>query len=117
MDKDNSYKLLTNVNNMKNQIGSLETKDSTNKPIESIPKNEAMNTGPKVNLPRFDIESVNECLKVINAALNKGAKIGAYTIDDSYLIKISMNNLEKAIGGLKEYQNFLLALQDAQTKI
>lgn len=38
-----------------------------------------------------------ESMKVLNNALNKSAKTGAFTIDESYMIKIAISNMEKLI--------------------
>jgi hypothetical protein len=38
-----------------------------------------------------------EAIKLINNALNKACKTGTFSLDESYIIKIAMSTLEKAI--------------------
>lgn len=38
-----------------------------------------------------------ESLKLITNALNKACKSGAFLLDESYIIKIALSNLEKAV--------------------
>lgn len=60
-----------------------------------------------------------ESIKLINNALNKACKSGAFTLDESYVIKIAISNLEKAVDLLEQpnkgssQQQY--SLQDGQT--
>lgn len=45
----------------------------------------------------IDLTKPEECLKLVNTMLNKSCKAGVYTIDEAYLIKLSMITLEKTI--------------------
>jgi hypothetical protein len=38
-----------------------------------------------------------ESMKLLNNALNKACKTGAFTVDEAYLIKVSATNMEKLI--------------------
>ena len=43
-----------------------------------------------------------ESIKLVNNALNKACKTGAFTLDESYVIRIAMSNLEKAVDLLEQ---------------
>ncbi len=43
----------------------------------------------------LDLAQIKECIKLVNNALNKASKTGAYNIDEAYLIKVAMANIEK----------------------
>ncbi len=43
----------------------------------------------------IDLAQVKECIKLVNNALNKASKGGVYNIDEAYLIKVAMSNIEK----------------------
>lgn len=45
----------------------------------------------------IDLNNPDECLKLLNTLLNKSCKAGVYTIDEAYLIKLSLMTLEKTI--------------------
>jgi len=45
----------------------------------------------------IDLNKSNECIKLINNALNKACKGGIFSIDEAYLIKIAFSNIEKII--------------------
>ena len=41
----------------------------------------------------FNFAQIKESFKMINLSLEKGCKAGVFNLDESYLIKISLNNL------------------------
>jgi len=49
----------------------------------------------------IDKEQMNESLKLITNALNKACTNGTYNIDEAYLIKIALNNLNKLLEFMK----------------
>ena len=49
-----------------------------------------------------------ESIKLITNALNKACKTGAFTLDESYIIKIALSNLEKAIDTLEQPSKTLI---------
>ena len=48
------------------------------------------------------IEGVKESLKMINACLDKGNKAGAYSLDEAYVAKVALNNLNQAVTALEK---------------
>lgn len=44
-----------------------------------------------------DMTQMKESLKLINNALNRASKAGVYNIDEAYLIKLAVGNMEKLI--------------------
>lgn len=42
-------------------------------------------------------QQYKESLKIITNALNKACKSGAFVLDESYIIKIALANLEKLV--------------------
>jgi len=63
----------------------------------------------------LNIVQLNESCKLIKNALNKACLAGSFNIDEAYLIKIAINNLEKSTGVLEKYQEFAQDLQNKQT--
>ena len=41
----------------------------------------------------------SDAIKILNSLANKASKAGAYTIDEAYLIKVSLHTLTLAIDG------------------
>lgn len=63
-------------------------------------------TGPQTSkqVESIDMNQLNESFKVVVNALNKGCKEGAYNLDESYLIKIALSNVDKSIQLLDQHQ-------------
>jgi len=65
--------------------------------------------------PILDLNQIKEALRVLNVSLNKGAKGGVYTIDEAYVIKISISHIEKTVEVFEQYQNNHVNDKDKQT--
>lgn len=63
-----------------------------------------MNLDHSHNPPFLDMTQLKEALRVINVSLNKSAKSGVYTLDEAYVVKISLSQFEKAVEILDQYQ-------------
>ena len=62
--------------------------------------------------PIVNFEKVNESLKLVSAALNKSCKGGVFeSIDEAYLARISLANLESAVKILEQHQNLFVEKQ------
>lgn len=75
-----------------------------------------MNFGTEVKddstkLELLDIGKLNDTVKMVGSALNTGCKGGIFSLDDAYLLKIGVSNLEKAVKVLDSYQKFALELK------
>ncbi len=46
---------------------------------------------------KLDFNDPSDALKLLNSMLNKAAKSGAYSIDESFVIRLSLNALDKLI--------------------
>jgi len=58
------------------------------------------------NLNSTELAQYQESVKLINNALNKSCKAGTFTLDESYVVKIALSNLEKVVSVLEEvYKN------------
>jgi hypothetical protein len=44
---------------------------------------------------KLDLNNPSDALKLISSVLNKAAKSGVYSIDESYAIKLSLGTIEK----------------------
>ena len=49
------------------------------------------------NVSSTDLNQFQESLKFVNQALNKGCKEGVFNLDESYLIKVALSHLERAV--------------------
>lgn len=47
--------------------------------------------------PTDTLLQYRESMKLLNNALNKACKTGAYTLEEAYLIKVASSNMEKLI--------------------
>lgn len=50
-----------------------------------------------MNPTTIDMVQIKESMRLITTALNKSCKVGAFTMDEAHLIKISTLNIEKLI--------------------
>ena len=58
------------------------------------------------NLTGTEVAQYRESLKLVNNALEKSNKTGSFALDESYVIKIALSNLEKAMNVIEEvYKN------------
>jgi hypothetical protein len=55
--------------------------------------------------PILDMTQIKESLRILVASLNKSAKGGIYTLDEAYIIKVSLSNIEKTVEVFEQYQN------------
>lgn len=79
--------------------------------------NNSNQTNSNNNPPLVNFDKVNESLKLITTALNKSCKGGVFeSIDDAYLIRISLANLESAIKILEQYQNLTVEKTKEENK-
>ncbi len=70
--------------------------------MDQVPVSVVPQTSKQVET--VDMNQLNESFKVIVNALNKGCKEGAYNLDESYLIKIALSNVDKSIQLLDKHQ-------------
>lgn len=53
----------------------------------------------------FDTDKLKSTIGILNNALNKATKSGAFELDEAYVVKGTLMNLEKAINTLTIYQS------------
>lgn len=58
----------------------------------------------------LEVAGLKESLKLITVSLEKGCKAGNFNLDESYLLKISLNNMERAIDNLDELQKMFVQI-------
>jgi hypothetical protein len=49
------------------------------------------------NKESIDMRTVNDSLTLLSASLDKGCSKGAYTLDEAFNIRLSLNNVTKVI--------------------
>ena len=53
---------------------------------------------PVVDINSVDLKlTINECMKIISEGLDKGARNGAFTLDESFTLKVALSNITKIL--------------------
>lgn len=63
----------------------------------------------------ININQVSESWKAVNQAMNQACKNGVYTLDEAYILKTALMNLDKAVKTLDSHQQFIVKMSE-QTK-
>lgn len=63
------------------------------------------------NIEFLKIEQLYESYKFVLNAINKGCKEGVYNLDEAYLTKVALSNLEKTISTLDQFQTYVKELE------
>jgi len=53
------------------------------------------------------LDQLTESLKLISTALNKSCSAGTFNLDEAYLIRVALNNLEKNLENSGSQNNLL----------
>lgn len=64
----------------------------------------------------ININQVTESLKAVTHGVNQGCKGGSFSIDEAYLLKTALMNLDKAIKTLDSHQQVLIKLSENSKK-
>lgn len=75
-------------------------------------------TTTETNEPQLlKLEGLNESLKVLVTALNKATKSGVFdSVDDAYLVRVSLSNVEVGLKNLEKHQNLYIARKQAESQ-
>jgi hypothetical protein len=69
----------------------------------------------ETQLELVNINQISESWKAVNQAMNSACKGGVFSLDEAYVLKTALMNLDKAVKTLDTHQQFLVKLND-QTK-
>jgi hypothetical protein len=64
------------------------------------------------SLAILDIAALKETSKFITMSLNRSCKEGVFNMDESYLLKVSLHNIDKCVETLENYQKFVNDLKN-----
>lgn len=100
---DESYLLRLSLNNTEKSLLTLDTLQQYFQEKEKKADKTVLDElSSKVEL--LDVSKLNNTLNLINTSLNKACKDGTFTLDESYLLKVAMSNMEKLMQTLDTLQ-------------